>query len=308
MTNKVGGKMAAVRAGNFEVKTRVTLKSMAALAVFDDLAALAALRKTNVEVDYQGFSPDAQKVFQRAVDIWSVSVASSVPVRIHAAWTPLGANVLGQAGPSEFFADTSGVAKAATYYPSALACKLAKADLASAGDPHIEAQFNSNFTNWYFGLDGNTPGDSYDLLSVVLHELGHGLGFIGSMDGSGAEGSYGLGPDSWPAIYDHFVFNQSGQALLDAALFPNPSTALKGQLTSAQIFFQGTNAVAANQDKPVRLYAPSTWEAGSSYSHLDETTFSASSPNTLMTPLLGRGQSIHSPGPIGLGILQDLGW
>lgn len=36
--------------------------------------------------------------------------------------------------------------------------------------------FNSN-TNWYYGIDGNPPSTKYDLISTVLHEIGHGLGF-----------------------------------------------------------------------------------------------------------------------------------
>ena len=43
-------------------------------------------------------------------------------------------------------------------------------------------------------------------MSVVLHELGHGLGFAGSMDVDGALGSWGLGT-AFPIIYDRFVEN-----------------------------------------------------------------------------------------------------
>lgn len=41
----------------------------------------------------------------------------------------------------------------------------------------IEASFNSGFSNWYLGLDGQGSGQ-FDLVTVVLHELGYGLGFI----------------------------------------------------------------------------------------------------------------------------------
>ena len=41
-------------------------------------------------------------------------------------------------------------------------------------------------TNWYYGLDSN-PGIHIDFRSTVLHEIGHGLGFVSliqSGDGS----------------------------------------------------------------------------------------------------------------------------
>ncbi|MFM6745841.1 MAG: Calx-beta domain-containing protein, partial [Dolichospermum sp.] len=107
-------------------------------------------------------------------------------------------------------------------------------------------------------------------------------------------------------IYDRFTENGSGQSLLDTSLFPNPSTALGSQLTSNNIFFDGSNANAANGGNRVKLYAPSTWNGGSSYSHLDE-VFN-NTPNALMTYSIGFGESILNPGPVTLGMFKDMGW
>ena len=38
------------------------------------------------------------------------------------------------------------------------------------------------------GTDGNTPLGKIDFVTVVLHEIGHGLGFTGSMDVDTAPG------------------------------------------------------------------------------------------------------------------------
>ncbi|MFM6779541.1 MAG: hypothetical protein ACKPKU_00160, partial [Dolichospermum sp.] len=108
----------------------------------------------------------------------------------------------------------------------------------------IGAEFNSNF-NWYYGLDNNVPTNQISFVSVVLHELGHGLGFLGLMNNQSGVGSWGFGT-GFPGIYDRFTENGSGQSLLDTSLFPNPSTALGSQLTSNNIFFDGSNANAAN--------------------------------------------------------------
>jgi hypothetical protein len=64
---------------------------------------------------------------------------------------------------------------------------------------------------------------------------------------------------------------------------------------------------AAGGTRPV-LYTPSTWEEGSSYSHLDEDTYPAGSPDSLMTPVLDLGEVVRDPGSVALGMLADVGW
>jgi hypothetical protein len=55
-----------------------------------------------------------------------------------------------------------------------------------------------------------------------------------------------------------------------------------------------------------RLYSPSTWDPGSSVSHLDETRTAA--VDALMTPYIDFGEAIHDPGKLTTSILGDLGW
>ncbi len=256
-------------------------------------------------ITYSGFSAPAQAAFQAAVDIWATQITSPVPIRVRATWQPLGPGVLGSAGANNFFRDFAGAPRGGTWYPIALANKLAGQDL-DPSDVDIIANFSSVFPNWYFGTDGNTPPGDYDLMTVVLHELGHGLGFAGSAEYNGGNGRWGFGT-SFPFIYDRFVENSSAQAILNTSLFPNPSAALGGQFTSGNLFFNGSKAAAAAGGKP-QLYAPGSWEQGSSFSHLDEDSFPAGDADSLMTPQLGQGEAILNPGAIVLGIFSDLGW
>ncbi len=70
----------------------------------------------------------------------------------------------------------------------------------------IDASFNSAFANWYLGTDGNVPSNKWDFYSVVLHELGHGLGFLSSFDVSGSYGYWGLwdGSRYAPTPFDYY--------------------------------------------------------------------------------------------------------
>jgi hypothetical protein len=55
------------------------------------------------------------------------------------------------------------------------------------------------------------------------------------------------------------------------------------------------------------MYAPSTWAPGSSYSHLDYSTFN-NTANQLMVYAFSAGEAAHDPGPVTKGLLKDLGW
>jgi hypothetical protein len=112
--------------------------------------------------------------FQHAAAIWSARLDSNVPIRIRAQFTPLGAGVLGSAGPVSVARDFPNAPLPGTWYHVALANKLAGVDLLPANDD-INANFSTNF-NFYLGIDGN-HGAQPDLVAVLLHEFAHGLGF-----------------------------------------------------------------------------------------------------------------------------------
>jgi hypothetical protein len=271
---------------------------------------------TTIAVDFIGdWSGEAQAAFAYGAAIWASLISSSQPIVVEAHWSPLGAGVLGSAGATSYYRDFPNRPHVATWYPVGLANHLAGYDLnhdANGDKPEMRATFNSAFSAWYFGTDGNTPANKYDFVSVVLHELGHGLGFAGSMRVASGIGSWGFtssqSPPYRPTIYDRFAANASFTSLIDTGAFPNPSAALASQLTSNGVFFGGSQAMAAHGGARPKLYAPASWAQGSSYSHLDEATYPAGSPHSLMTPSLANGESVHSPGTVTLAMLGDLGW
>ena len=276
-------------------------------------------RQATLVVDYSSnFTVEARAAFQRAVDIWGAHLTSSVPIRIKADFDALGTNVLGQAGP-RIVRLSGGV----SWFPFALADAMQGSDLfpPTTQDQNydIEATFSSSFTGFYFGLDGNPPSNKIDFVTTVLHELGHGLGFIGSGDvddgvdevectgtaGIGCVGFTASGIRS-PLIFDRFLDDSAGRSLLDTAVYPNNSQAL-GNLLQSQALFVDAPSVVRLYGGPAPVWAPASFEPGSSFSHWDEVVIRGSSA-ALMTPALSRGEAYQDPGDITCGFFFDMGW
>ena len=57
----------------------------------------------NISVNYTGFTPEAQAAFQRAVDIWSSLLITTIPIEIEASFDSLDSDALAAAAPSTFF-------------------------------------------------------------------------------------------------------------------------------------------------------------------------------------------------------------
>lgn len=253
-----------------------------------------------ITVQYNGtWSTEARNAFQYAVDLWASQINSPVEIVVEAHWSPMGSNYLGAAGAWTLRRNFSnGVAD--TWYAAALANALSGLDV-NGSEVEIYAQFNKDFPAWYFGTDGNTPADKWDFVSVVLHELCHGLGFFGSMDVADGKGYWGYSGD--PVIYDRFTENGSGTSLLS---FSSGSYDLASQLQGGDIFFDGPHANAFNGGIRPELYAPDPWQPGSSYAHVD--TGYDGTPDALMTYSIFNGEANHLVGPIVQGMFKDIGW
>jgi hypothetical protein len=155
------------------------------------------------------------QVFQQAAILWGSILPSAVTIRVNSTFDPLTctatAAVLGSAGTTEIFSDFPGAEVAGTWYPKALANKLYGADL-DAVTADITARFNSGIggatclagTSWYYGFDHNESLSQIDLLAVVQHELGHGLGFA-----TYANGTTGALFNGVPDIFSTFIYDEA---------------------------------------------------------------------------------------------------
>jgi hypothetical protein len=152
--------------------------------------------------------------FQFAANVWGATINSSVTITIRASWASLPCTsttaTLGQANSPKIFHDFPNAPFPGTWYTQALANALSGTDL-DPSSPEISAQFNSNLgntgcldgTHFYLGLDNN-HGSDVDLVSVLIHEFAHGLGFI-----SFTNASTGAQASGFPSVYDRFLTDDS---------------------------------------------------------------------------------------------------
>ncbi len=156
--------------------------------------------------------------FQHAAEIWGATITSPVTIVIDAAFVPQACTqtgaTLGSAGSTLRIVGLDN-GRPDTIYGSALSDKIDGIDVAGAlglpNFPDIQARFNINLgtanclpaSPWYLGLDGN-HGAGIDLVAVLLHEFGHGLGFQTFTNGSTGALS-AIGGVGYPSIWDYNI-------------------------------------------------------------------------------------------------------
>ena len=261
--------------------------------------------------------------FESALDIWSAHLQSTVPIRVEASWTNISGDgdgvILGSAGPSQILHSSSVPgSRVNTWYSIAQASAISNIDfvnLISGEEYDIIVRMNCGFPDWYFGTDANPGAGLIDFLTVVLHEIGHGIGFFGSMRASTsnqiAEWGFLFNPlnQVHPVIYDRFAEDGNQTQLINQNVYPNPSGVLYNAVTGNQggVFFSGDNSNGMFGGEPAPLFAPDPWQPGSSFSHYDDDTF-RNTENALMRPRIDRASAIHDPGPLFCALLADTGW
>ncbi len=203
----------------------------------------------------------ARIVFEFAANMWGAVLKSDGPIDIDARFSALQCNdagiVLGSTGTNGYArftnpADAPAGAQVNIWYPGSLINAFIGED-ASSGVSEMSMSFNGALGTpaclpdggWYFGLDGNTPIGQNNLLNVMLHEMGHGLGFAGrtSLTTGALSGGYN-------DIYSSFVYdNSNAKAWADLTNAERVASAKK----DGMLVFRGSNVVA---EAPLALGAP----------------------------------------------------
>ena len=259
-------------------------------------------KKSKFVVNYKNFPSWAKNEVQAAIDLWAANFDSKVPVSVDATWgRSSSADILGSARPDRYYARFSGAPDSTLWYASALANALAGKDL-DQDNPEIIIQINSE-ADWDIDGLGQPTRYEYDLKSVMFHELAHGLGFLSTstyiFDRTKGQN---VGILVQPTPFDAYLQTQDGNRLVD---LPSPSYEL-GQALINKLVWSGPEGIKANNGVKPLIFTPTTYEGGSSVSHIDENTFANSGTDAVMTPNLEAGEVFSEPGPILLAMMRDL--
>jgi hypothetical protein len=168
-----------------------------------------------------------QIAIQFAFDRWGELIDSNVETHVRVTFEDLDCPTTGVlfafTDTTKMFRDFVHAPKPSTWYPAALANKLAGIDL-DPTTPEALMHINSRLSGdqaclggdtFYLGLDG--PVGTEAIIPLVMHELGHGLGFL-SVAARSTDGGRILGamPDGVPDTYTRFLFdNATGKAWPD---------------------------------------------------------------------------------------------
>ncbi|WP_242112055.1 PA domain-containing protein [Luteimonas aquatica] len=181
--------------------------------------------------------------YQFAADLWGSTLRSDVEIRVGASFQPLACTAtggtLGSAGPWWIW-QSPDFPVAGAWYHIALADAIAGSNL-MLGDPaytapddiEINSRFNANLgspgclenSGWYYGLDGNTPAGRISFLDVVMHEIGHGLGFSGFVGYTSGVLGERVGTPGVNDVYTHNAFDNFKALRFDDAAMSNADRA-----------------------------------------------------------------------------------
>jgi hypothetical protein len=158
------------------------------------------------------------EAYKHVVGIWEGNLDINTQIVLQASFAELSCTAtggtLGAAGTINVFRDFPGPSFPSTWYAGALANNLSGVDLnGSDPDPglleppfndEIVTFFNANLgqagclenSSWYYGFTNDPPPGAIDFISVLTHEVGHGLGFQSFTDESTGQLFLGF-PDQW---------------------------------------------------------------------------------------------------------------
>ena len=277
-------------------------------------------------------------LFQTAASEWGALLKSNEVIHVGANFDPLapcggGSGVLGSAGPTFFSLNSAaGPFLANTWYPANLLEARLNANINST-DNEISAKFNSSVdtgcvspgTRFWYGIQpGSQALNTFALFPTVLHELGHGMGFLTlvcvSTVGCGPQGNESSVPVGSLAqgkndIWTYFLANSDAQGTKwkDMNVAQRAASMILDSDATRRLVWTGPNATA---DIPLfqsggqgvtagsmRMYAPNPVQPGSSVSHWST---GATSPDLLMEPNLSAG--IFKEVDLTYSVLKDIGW
>lgn len=231
--------------------------------------------------------PGVTESIKLAAEHWGDRFISDVVTRICIEWKSLDGEFLASA-ISEHFIRGSSFEKLRddSDYQPALAASLVGEDVLNSTSPHIRIRLNMDMP-WHLSISSGALSNEYDLSTIVLHELTHGLFFSGAIVTTGTNRA--KFEDGAKSRFDQFIEVEEDIAVAENCV----DTDLYNAIRSPNLRFHSPD----NKIK-MGLFAPRQYVRGSSTYHFNNFTFqedcrynkiSVLDCSDLMTHELGQG-------------------
>jgi len=271
-----------------------------------------------------------RNAINRAASNLSSELFGSTPVRINACWRNLGgeSNSATLAGANDItFTNfplnfTGGRPESELVYSTPATVRLAGTELCSLANincetPEIFIIFNTDIDSdvalagvtWYYGFDGFESNNTVHFISTATHEIAHGLGFGTDTREDGS--LIATSPTSGP-VADIYLKNlgivdgNTTTSLADLTQQERADAFISVtnlQHTGPEASVNSANVFATVNQGYVRMFAPATYDPGSSVSHLGSSFCDLMRFSQIQCPT-----SPHLSLGLAKPILHSLGW
>lgn len=164
---------------------------------------------------------------------------------------------------------------------------------------------NNSQVPWDYTLAAPSMGGNVSLASVLYHESIHSMGFaaFNKSDGSYRFSANGGAGSAAPTLWTTHLFDATtNQAFTADTQAQRQAVMVSGD--NSQLQFTGIAAQAANGGNRISMYAPTSFQLGSSDgSHIASNQAGAG----LLYPAINTGVYL-TPSKLELAMLQDIGW
>ncbi len=173
------------------------------------------------------------------------------------------------------------------------------------GSPDINATFDFGYT-WNSELDA-VGGAEFDLATVTLHEITHGLGFLSLCSSSGNSSITAGNPGTFGEWARFVEADDSGPVGTGTTtpMFANPGefVGTVPDLTGNRLVFTGPNTVAIYGSNPT-VYSETPFQSGTSIAHWGDDLIGLA----VMPGFVVNGNQLREFADFEIGTLVDLGY
>ncbi len=271
-----------------------------------------------------------RKALEHAFNLIAAKLEGSVTVRVDVGFentdtTSSGSITLANATPC--LIGSTQLPREETLYPSALAKSLDARMSRYCTDWDIRIRFsNNNEASFYYGFDeisGNGRPPRFEFVSIVLHEVFHGLGFFENVGEDGSWKSIDATDSSGqktsvqqPSLYDEQLYSEADENFFHelsdsqraAAITSGDGLSWDGRTVGATRrscsygrLVGGLKTDGISPGGRPLLHAPSGYQTGSSISHFHVSV----TPDDILEP---RFPVLTRDMTLALALLKDMGW